>query len=105
MKVPNMKFRGILPTGSRADTSRQTDEHEEAGTVIVKRKGLVRSQFCRRIEKNIFLMFLIAIRVHNEEFNNFTLQKRLLSCNRINEDETHRGDKLVHCVRKVAVHL
>jgi len=40
-------------------------------------------------------MFLNARRVHNEEFYNFTLQERLLSCNRIKEDETHHGDKKI----------
>jgi hypothetical protein len=40
-------------------------------------------------------MFLIARGVHNEEFNNFTLEKRLISSNRIKKDDKHRGDKIV----------
>ena len=41
----------------------------------------------------MFLMFLNARGVHNEEFHNFSLQERLLGCIPIKEDETHHGDK------------
>jgi hypothetical protein len=47
-------------------------------------------------------MFLNAREVHNEEFYNFTLQERFMSCNRIKEDDRHNGDKLYtkYLVRK-----
>jgi len=86
MKVPNMKFHENPPSGSRADTCWQTDGHYEAASVTVKRK------VCCRVVKNIFLMFLNARGVH-DEFYNFSLQERLLSCIRLKEDETHHGDK------------
>jgi len=44
-------------------------------------------------------MFLNARGMHNEEFYNLTLQKRLLNYNLIKEDETHHGDKL--CIKSL----
>jgi hypothetical protein len=75
------------------------DGYYEAGSVTVKRKGLVRSQVCCEVVKKIFLMFLNARGVHNEEFYNFNLQERLLSYYRIKEDETHHGDKI--CIKSL----
>jgi 3,4-dihydroxy-2-butanone 4-phosphate synthase len=50
------------------------DGHNEVGSVIVKIKGLVSSKVCCEVVKKIFLMFLNARGIHNEEFYNFTLQ-------------------------------
>jgi len=76
MKVPNMKFHENPPSESRADTCWQTDGHYEAASVTVKRKGLVRSKVCCKVVKKIFLTFLNARGVHNEEFYHFSLQER-----------------------------
>jgi hypothetical protein len=41
----------------------RTDGHDEAGSVIVKRKGLLHSKVCCEIAKKIFVMLL----KHTEE--------------------------------------